>query len=220
MNVAAIPCQLPSTGASGVPILVIGVSAIAVGVLLMRVTSPKHRLPLAMILLLIAGLCATAPHPASASDANCSPTTTAFAWPDFDGQSPSAPVCDKLQRLVDGGIEFFPNIGWAVDTGSGNGTYFGYSTNPNDPDYLENPTAWLDGFTPNQFSYEWQTLVSGVWETASWDTGTNPLTVNTNTVLLNTISGALSARTARLFVDASDGTIEQGCPIYYTELPG
>lgn len=216
MSVAAVPCELPSTGVASVSIIVVGFFAIAVGLTLTRLTSRKHRLSLTALLVLIAPLFATAPQRTSASVADCSQSTIDFAWPDFHWRPPSEPVCDKLQRFIDEGIEYFPNIGINVNTDTGDGTYFGYSVNPNDPAYLENPTAWLDGFTPNEFSYEWQILNDGVWEAASWDTGTNPLIVEENTPLLETISEALFTRTGRLFIQASDGTIEQGCGVYFT----
>jgi hypothetical protein len=220
MSVAAVPCELPSTGVASVSMIVLGCFAIAVGLVLTRLPIRKDRLPLTMLLVLVAAICATAPRSASASAADCSQSTLDFAWPDFHWRPPSEPVCDKLQRFIDGGIEYFPNIGINVNTGSGDGTYFGYSTDANDPTYFENPTAWLDGFTPNEFSYEWQTLNDGVWEAAPWDTGTNPLQVEGSTPLLETISGALFTRTGRLFIRASDGTIDQGCDVYLTELPG
>lgn len=216
MNPAVVPCDLPSTGAAGVSIIVLGIIAIAVGIVFTRLASRRNRLPLAVTLIVVAAMCATAPQRASADSVPCSTSPSpGFSWPGLP-DFPSEPVCDNLMRVTEGGFELAPNIGVNVDTGSGNGSYWGFSMDPDDFSLidLEDPAAWLNGFIPDEFSYEWQILVDGVWETAPWDTGTSPLQVTGNTPLLDTISGALFAKTGRLFVNASDGRIEQGCDVY------
>lgn len=217
MNLATVPCNLPSTGATGVSIIAIGFFAVAIGVVLTRFTSRKHRLPLALILVLVAAICATAPQTASASSAGCS-TAPSATLPPIHYRPPSDTTvlnCDNLSPDS--------NIGYVIPFGADDGTFTGYGAVefPGGlPTFIgfDDARSWINGYLPTTVTYEWQTLSRGSWSTASWDNGLNPFEITNNQSLLDEVFIAVTENgTARLVIRATDGTTEQVCAVSYWE---
>lgn len=220
MSLAAVPCELPSTGATSVSIIVVGCFAIAVGIMLTRLASRKHRLPLSIVLVLIATLCATVPHAASATTADCSASSSlGELWPGVPKSRSDSVVldCDYLSPGA--------NLGYVIPFGGPDGTFTGYGDyefplGGGLPIYFGflHERSWIDPYLPTSVTYEWQILSRGKWTSASWDTGLNPLEITNNQSLLSEVEAALfTDGTGRLLIRATDGTTEQVCAVSYWE---